>query len=329
MADKIAKTKGERSWLDIDPASEFSLANLPFGIISTKANPQPHVAVAIGSYALDLLVLSTHNEFKSLLPGHKDGDLGVFEQPTLNALAELPRLVVLTVRFTIQNILTDENDCPTFLRDDPELQKEVLILLSDVKMHLPMQIGDYTDFYAGMHHAVAVGTMFRGPENALQPNYKHLPVGYHGRSSSIVVSGTPIHRPQGQILDPSSTDPKLPRTCPSRKLDFELELGCFISRPNEMGKAIAADEAKEYIFGYVLLNDWSARDIQAWEYVPLGPFNGKNFATTISPWVVHPRALERFWSTGIPNDTPLQPYLQQSLKQNVFDIQLEVDITSQ
>jgi fumarylacetoacetase len=321
----------KKSWLDIDPASEFSLWNLPLGIISTKATPQPHVAVAIGSYALDLLVLSTHKDTKSLLKtdyGHKDG---VFEQPTLNALAQLGRKEVSGIRLAIHDVLIDgDRDIyDPFLRDDPELQKEVLIPLSDVKMHLPMQIGDYTDFYAGMHHAVAVGTMFRGPENALQPNYKHLPVGYHGRSSSIVVSGTPIHRPQGQILDPSSADPKLPTTCPSKKLDFELELGCFISRPNEMGKGIAADDADDYIFGYVLLNDWSARDIQAWEYVPLGPFNGKNFATTISPWVVHPTALDQFLSTGIPNDTPLQPYLQQILKLNVFDIQLEVHITSQ
>jgi fumarylacetoacetase len=192
-------------------------------------------------------------------------------------------------------------------------------------MHLPMAIGDYTDFYAGYHHAHAVGVMFRGEANALQPNYLHLPVGYHGRASSVVVSGAPVRRPVGQIL----VDGK-PVTGPSRKLDIELELGCFVGRGNEMGARIGVKEAEdECIFGYVLLNDWSARDVQTWEYVPLGPFNGKNFATTVSPWVVLADALEPFRARGIENATELQGYLKGGKEEGVFDIALEVDLTSE
>ncbi|KAK3492644.1 uncharacterized protein B0T23DRAFT_380147 [Neurospora hispaniola] len=195
-------------------------------------------------------------------------------------------------------------------------------------MHLPMVIGDYTDFYAGYHHAYAVGVMFRGPENALQPNYTHLPVGYHGRASSIVVSGTPVRRPVGQILQDPKADPKRPTVAPTQRLDIELELGCFISKSNPLGQPVGIDEAEEHVFGYVLLNDWSARDIQAWEYVPLGPFNGKNFATTISPWVVLADALEPFRTKGIENPTPVQEYLKEKKEATVYDIHLEVDLTT-
>ena len=195
-------------------------------------------------------------------------------------------------------------------------------------MHLPMAIGDYTDFYAGRHHAYAVGLMFRGPEDALQPNYTHLPVGYHGRASSIVVSGTPIRRPRGQIILDPAAQPKQPTTAPSRRLDIELELGCLIATPNEMGDAIDVNRAEDHIFGYVLLNDWSARDIQTWEYVPLGPFNSKNFASTVSPWVVLADALEPFRTRGVENETPLQDYLKEGREDTVFDIHLEVDLTS-
>lgn len=193
------------------------------------------------------------------------------------------------------------------------------------EMLLPMQVGDYTDFYAGYHHAYNVGVLFRGAENALQPNYTHLPVGYHGRASSIVVSGTPIRRPKGQRLAGGAKEPS---TGPSLKFDFELELGCFICKPNEMGESIGVDEADEHIFGYVLLNDWSARDIQAWEYVPLGPFNSKNFGTTISPWVVVPEALEPFRIQPLENKTPIQEYLKESRRENVYDIKLQVSLAS-
>jgi fumarylacetoacetase len=316
------------SWVDIDAASEFSLANLPFGIISTKGRSELRVGVAIGNYALDLSTVCSgpdkDEELWRLCWGRSPC---VVVAPTLNGLAALGSERVRKIRTAVRRFLSGTRR-PSWIKQDGSLPTHIFIPLSEVQMHLPMATGDYTDFYAGMHHAFAVGCMFRGPNNALQPNYKHLPVGYHGRSSSLVVSGTPIHRPRGQILDPSSADPKQPTTGPSKKLDFELEMGCFISRPNDMGKAIPVDEAMEYVFGYVLLNDWSARDIQSWEYVPLGPFNGKNFATTISAWVVHPDALDAFRTTGITNDVPLQPYLQESLKENVYDIQLEVDIKS-
>lgn len=316
------------SWVpDTAQGSDFSLANIPFGIVSTAPAQAPHAAVAIGASILDLEVLASHPRFSELFPslaGHE----AVFSQPTLNGFAALGRAVHREVRKGIQDLLSDNTPHPEFLRDNEELRKKALLPLRNAKMHLPMQIGDYTDFYAGYHHAYAVGVMFRGPQNALQPNYSHLPVGYHGRSSSIVVSGTPIHRPVGQILPDPTAEPKQPSTGLSRRLDIELELGCFISRPNEMGKAIKIDEAEDHIFGYVLLNDWSARDIQAWEYVPLGPFNGKNFATTISPWVVLADALEPFRTVGIENKTQLQDYLKDSRADSVFDIRVEVDLTS-
>ncbi len=315
------------SWVPNTAASsDFSLANIPFGIISTAADPSPHVGVAIGAHVLDLKALASHSDFSNVFPG-MDGP-AIFSQPTLNAFAALGRPVHRQVRGTIQEILSVNTNNPAFLKDNEELRAKALLPRPTVRVHLPMQIGDYTDFYAGYHHAYNVGVLFRGPQNALQPNYTHLPVGYHGRSSSIVPSGTSIRRPAGQILLDPTADPKQPVTGPSRRLDFELELGCFIARPNQMGESVSIDKAEEHIFGYVLVNDWSARDIQAWEYVPLGPFNSKNFATTISPWVVLADALESFRVRGIENATPLQPYLQESREDKVFDIQMEVDLTS-
>lgn len=191
-----------------------------------------------------------------------------------------------------------------------------------------MQIGDYTDFFAGKNHAYNAGCLFRDPKNALQPNYLHLPVGYHGRASSVVVSGTPIRRPNGQLLLDPKAEVKEPVFAPSKRLDIELELGCFICKENELGEPVKVTNAKEHIFGYVLMNDWSARDIQNWEYVPLGPFNGKNFGTTISPWVVLPSALESFRTKKLENETKLLSYLQEEEEKSVFDIQLEVDLTT-
>ncbi|KAK3303145.1 uncharacterized protein B0T15DRAFT_402140 [Chaetomium strumarium] len=317
------------SWVpDIDPCSDFSLANIPFGIISTADDRSPHAGVAIGSYVLDLKVLAANTDLTAVFPGI-NGLTETFSQPTLNAFARLGRAVHRQVRAGIQDLLSADTTQPSILRDNPDLRQKALLPQRAVKMHMPMEIGDYTDFYAGYHHAYAVGVMFRGPQNALQPNYLHMPVGYHGRASSVVVSGTPIHRPVGQILlDPSQAGPKQPVTAPSRKLDIELELGCFIARGNEIGRGISVGEAEEYIFGYVLLNDWSARDIQMWEYVPLGPFNGKNFATTISPWVVLADALEPFRARAIENKTELQAYLEEKREDNVFDIKLEVDLTT-
>jgi fumarylacetoacetase len=310
------------------PNADFSLENIPFGIISTEAISRPHAAVAIGSYACDLEVFSAHSDFYDrYFPALRDHP-GIFSQPTLDSFAALGREVHREVRATLQNMFTDGHPSShVFQEADKSLS--ILVPLDSVKMHLPMHIGDYTDFYAGVVHATHVGTMFRGPENALQPNYKHIPVGYHGRASSIVVSGTPIRRPWGQVVTDPAKVPKQPETRPSQKLDFEVELGCFISRSNDMGTPIDIEDAEDHIFGYVLLNDWSARDIQAWEYVPLGPFNGKNFATTISPWVVLHGALKPFMTAGEPNDTELQPYLHEKNKNNVFDITLSADLQSE
>ena len=316
------------TWVpDVSPESPFSLVNIPFGIISTAEDAARRVAVAIGSQVLDLKAISSHQAFSEIFPslvGHEN----VFSQPTLNDFAALGRATHRGVRGAIRDLLAAETSRPDVLRDNESLRSKALISQKKVTMHLPMAIGDYTDFYAGRHHAFAVGCMFRGPEDALQPNYTHLPVGYHGRASSIVVSGTPIRRPRGQIILDASAQPKQPTTAPCRRLDMELELGCLIATPNEMGEAIDVNSAEDHIFGYVLLNDWSARDIQTWEYVPLGPFNSKNFASTISPWVVLADALEPFRTKAIENETPLQEYLKEGQEDAVFDIELEVDLTS-
>ncbi|KAI1276964.1 hypothetical protein F5Y07DRAFT_364627 [Xylaria sp. FL0933] len=314
------------TWVpDVSLETPFSIANLPFGIISTSSDPAPHAAVAIGPHVLDLKVLSTDDRFKELFPD-LIGNENVFCEPTLNAFAALGRKIHRDVRDTIQRLLSAETPYPGILKDNKQLRQKALLSQRSVKMHLPISIGDYTDFYAGYHHAFAAGSLFRGPQHALQPNYTHLPVGYHGRASSIVVSGTPIRRPNGQILLDPSVEPKRPMTGPSRRLDMELELGCIIARPNRMGSSIKVADAEDHIFGYVLLNDWSARDIQAWEYVPLGPFNGKNFASTISPWVVLADALEPFRTKPIENKTEIQDYLKEIREDVVFDIELEVDI---
>jgi fumarylacetoacetase len=220
----------------------------------------------------------------------------------------------------------DDTPYPDVLKSNSALQKQALIPLSEIKTHLPFKIGDYTDFYAGLNHAYNVGVLFRGPANALQPNYKHLPVGYHGRASSVVVSGTPIRRPNGQILENPAAEKKVPIVSACRKLDIELELGAFVCRSNKMGEPVPIGEAEESIFGVVLMNDWSARDIQAWEYVPLGPFNAKNFGTTISPWVVLLDALEPFKTKGLENDAEILPYLREGSEKSFYDINLQVDL---
>ena len=311
-----------KSWLDVKESSHFSLANLPFGIISTEDNDRPRVAVAIGDYCLDLFAFASHDGFADL-----QFDISVLSQPTLNAFAALGRSVHRDVRQYLQKVLDDETPYAKLLKLNKSLQDQCLLPLSNVTLHLPMQIGDYTDFYAGKNHAFNVGCLFRGPANALQPNYTHLPVGYHGRASSVVVSGTPIIRPNGQILENPAADPKVPIYSPCKRLDIELELGAFICKNNAMGSPVPISKAADSIFGFVLMNDWSARDIQAWEYVPLGPFNSKNFGTTITPWVVLADALEPFRTKGIQNDMKLLPYLQEAEEKNLYDIKLEVELT--
>ncbi|RWQ96760.1 fumarylacetoacetase [Paecilomyces variotii] len=314
------------SWLNFPRDSPFSLANIPFGIISTKTTTSPVPAVAIGDHALNLSAFAASGGF-SQLPSIQQ-HLDVFNKPTLNAFAALGRPIHRAVREYIQAVFQADTPYPQVLKENAAVQKESLVLRSEVTNHVPMQIGDYTDFYAGLNHAYNVGVLFRGPDNALQPNYKHLPVGYHGRASSIVPSGTPIRRPNGQILANPAADPKVPTFSPCKRLDIELELAAFVSKPNNLGEPVPIDQAEDHIFGLVLMNDWSARDIQAWEYVPLGPFNAKNFATTITPWVVLLDALEPFRAPGLEpgNRESLLPYLREKRAANAYDIRLEFEL---
>lgn len=315
-----------RSWATIDPKTPFSIHNIPFGIISTPREPEPHAAVAIGGYALDLHVFAQNNGFSalSIIQPHQK----VFSERTLNSFAALGRPIHRVVREYLQSVLLDDGPFPEILMHNQHLKRLALVQLQDCTMHLPMAIGDYTDFYAGLNHAYNVGVLFRGPDNALQPNYKHLPVGYHGRASSVVVSGTPIRRPNGQILVDPKAEKTQPVFGPCKKLDLELELGCFVCRPSKLGEPVRIKDAPQHLFGVVLMNDWSARDIQAWEYVPLGPFNSKNFGTTISPWVVLMDALEPFATTGLPKDTDLLPYLDEGERRSHYAINLTATLTT-
>src|ERR1700760_838645 len=304
----------KRSWLDIAPDSHFSLANIPFGIITTQSNPSPRVATAIGSYAFDLFTFFFINDYAALsMTGDTDAataraHFDIFSSPTLNRFAEFGRPVTAAVRRHIQALFASDTPYGSLLRDNERVQRKVLIPLADVTMHLPFKIGDYTDYYVGLNHAMNCGRLMRGPGQELQPNYKHLPVGYHGRASSVVVSGTPITRPSGQILPaPGATTPIF-SAC--RKLDFELELGCFVGKANEMGTPVRIENAGEHLFGVVLMNDWSARDIQTWEMVPLGPFNAKNFGTSVSAWVVTMDALEPYLVPGLESERELLDYLK-------------------
>ncbi|KAL1997505.1 hypothetical protein VTN49DRAFT_36 [Thermomyces lanuginosus] len=313
------------SWLDISPTSPFSLDNIPFGVCSAEHQPEPRVAVAIGDYAFNLCGFADANGFKHLpsIQPHLD----VFRQSTLNAFAALGRTIHRQVRQYLREVFQKDTPYPDVLKDNKALQDELLVPLKYVRYHVPLKIGDYTDFYAGLNHARNMGSLLR-PSNPLMPNYKHLPVAYHGRASSVVVSGTPIVRPRGQVLEKPFGGTGEPFLSPSRWLDFELELAAFVCRSNKLGQPVSVDEADEYIFGFVLMNDWSARDIQAWEYVPLGPFNAKNFATTISPWVVLPDALEPFRTQALePADREsILPYLREKRASNVYDIKLEVEL---
>ncbi|QSZ30147.1 hypothetical protein DSL72_004667 [Monilinia vaccinii-corymbosi] len=321
-----------KSWLRIPPHSDFSILNIPFGIITSRhSQGTRRPAIRIGDHVLDLLAFSRSSGFHKL-PSFKD-HVSVFEEPTLNAFAALGQPLHGAVRKYIQDILREDTQYPELLRDNEEVQKECLLQVVDCKNHLPMSIGDYTDFFAGINHARNVGVMFRGPENALQPNYTHVPIGYHGRASTVVVSGTQVTRPNGQIiLDPKAPGSKKPIFGPSRRLDFELELGCFLCTGNELGEPIRVTEAAQNIFGYVLMNDWSARDIQSWEYVPLGPFNAKNFATTVSPWVVLQGAMAPFRTAKLETETSksgdLLDYLREESHATGLDIRLEIDLTT-
>lgn len=301
-----------KSFVEVAPDSHFPIQNLPFGVFSSDAGQAPRVGVAIGDRILDLAVL----EEAGLLPADPTGGR-VFARSSLNAFIALGRDSWRQVRERVSELL--RHDSPT-LRDDPALRARALVPMAGVRLHLPVEVGDYTDFYSSKEHATNVGSMFRDPKNALLPNWLHLPVGYNGRASSVVVSGTPVRRPNGQTKASTAEQPSFG---PSRKLDIELETAFIVGRGNELGEPIPVGEAERHIFGMVLMNDWSARDIQQWEYVPLGPFNAKSFATSISPWVVTLDSLEPFRVPGPPQDPEPLPYLRQVEKASV-DLRLEV-----
>ena len=298
-----------RSWVESAnaPDCDFPVQNLPFGVFSNGQPGSARIGTAIGDKILDLAVL----EAAGLLA--TDGT--VFDRTSLNAFMSLGSEVWSATRKRLSDFLT---------KSDAGLPGEALVDRASAQLHLPIKIGDYTDFYASREHATNVGTMFRDPDNALMPNWLHIPIGYNGRASTVVVSGTDVHRPLGQIKLPGDDAPIF---SPCRKLDIELEMGAIVGTPNTMGKPISMAQADEMIFGFMLLNDWSARDIQVWEYQPLGPFQAKAFATTVSPWVVTQEALAPYRTEGPAQDPTPLPYLRQAGAMN-FDIELAVDYLS-
>ncbi len=299
-----------RSFIPIDPKSDFPIQNLPYGVFSAHGLA-PRVGIAIGDYVLDLWELEQD--------GRLEVEIGTFAGSALNFFMQQGPKVWTKTRARISELL--RADHPE-LRDNEELRNLALVPMADVKLHMPFMVAGYTDFYSSKEHATNVGIMFRGKDNALQPNWLHMPIGYNGRASTVAVSGTKVCRPRGQLKPPNAEHPSFG---PCRRLDFELEMGAVIGQSSPMGQMLTEAQAEAMIFGFVLLNDWSARDIQQWEYVPLGPFQGKAFATSISPWVVTREALEPFRLDGPRQDPAPLPYLRQ-VKPNNYDLELEVGL---
>ncbi len=308
-----ANDPNRKSWIEIEPNSDFPIQNIPFGVFLTKENIVT-VGTRLGDFAIDLGALQQLGYFEGI-----ELTDDVFLQDTLNDFISDGKKTWRLVRNRIAEIF-DANNAD--LRDNKKHRDVVIFNMKDVEMQLPVFIGDYTDFFSSREHATNTGKMFRDPANALLPNWLHIPVGYHGRSSTIVPSGIPVHRPMGQTMPADATSPVFG---PSKLVDFELETAFITTDANIMGENIPVDEAEEYIFGMVLLNDWSARDIQKWEYVPLGPFLAKNFASSISPWIVTMDALEPFRCASPKQEPTPLPYLQQT-GDNAFDINLQVGI---
>lgn len=304
------------SWLPVPANSDFPIQNIPFGVFLTRDDVIT-IGTRIGDHAIDLGALHQLGYFKDI-PLTDD----IFLQDTLNDFISDGKKTWRLVRNRISEIFESTNQ---ELQKNKDHQKIVLFTMDEIEMQLPVHIGDYTDFYSSKEHATNVGKMFRDPENALLPNWLHLPVGYHGRSSTIIPSGTPIRRPNGQTLPKGAEKPVFG---PSKLLDFELEMAFITTDANAMGEPISVEEAEEYIFGLVLFNDWSARDLQKWEYVPLGPFLGKNFASSISPWIVTLDALEPFRVASPEQDPQPLPYLRQKGDKS-FDIKLEVELKTE
>ena len=300
-----------RSWVDgaNEPDGPFPLNNLPCGVFA-DGRRGPRCGVAIGRFVLDLAAMEGEGLVRA------EGGPPVFGEPAWNDFMVRGPKVWATLRERLVELLAEE--APERASVEPHL-----VPLAEAEMRMPFRVAGYTDFYAGRHHATNVGTMFRGPENALPPNWLHIPIGYNGRASSVVASGTPVRRPWGQIRPAGEEAPVF---APSRRFDIELELGAVVGMPSEPGRPVTVAEADAMIFGHVLLNDWSARDVQAWEYQPLGPFQAKATATTISPWIVTAEALRPFRVPSPPREVPLLPYLEEPGPLQ-HDIALEVELT--
>jgi len=309
----IANDPSRKSWIPVSADSDFPIQNIPFGVFLTRDDVIT-IGTRIGDYAIDLGALHQLGYFNNI-PLTDD----IFLQDSLNDFISDGKKTWRLVRNRISDLFESGNH---ELQANEEHKSIVLFRMDEIEMQLPVQIGDYTDFYSSREHATNIGKMFRDPDNALLPNWLHLPVGYHGRSSTIVPSGTPIRRPYGQTLPKGSENPVFG---PSQLVDFELEMAFITTDANALGEPIPVKEAEDYIFGMVLFNDWSARDIQKWEYVPLGPFLSKNFASSISPWIVTLDALEPFRVPGPKQQPEPMPYLRHSGKTS-FDIHLEVDL---
>lgn len=305
-----------KSWVEVKADSHFPIQNLPYGVFKTQRRA-PRSGIAIGEFIVDLQYLAEEGYFQKIgFPAHQ-----VFSKPQLNDFMACGREVWDAVRLRVMDLLDVDNG---------ELQsiwsKKSLCLVpqKEATMLLPVKVPNYTDFYSSMQHAYNVGCMFRDPNNALLPNWKHLPVGYHGRASSITLSGSAFHRPKGQMKPPTE---EIPIFGPTKQLDFELEMAFVVGKPTQLGDSVSVNDALNHIFGFQIFNDWSARDIQSWEYVPLGPFLGKNFCSTVSPWLVTPEALEPFKVESPKKDTPILPYLEEK-GLSTYDINLEVSIQS-
>lgn len=305
-----------KSWLNISNKHDFSIHNIPFGVFYTEGNKNTaRCGTILGDNVIDLKTLF---ELGYFLPIPQLTE-NYFKEKSLNNFLSLGNEVCYRVRRHIQNLFLEEN---TEIKS--EHRNKIIFNVNQVENLLPIQVGDYVDFYSSIEHATNVGKMFRDETNPLLPNWKYIPIGYHGRSSSIVVSGTPFKRPKGQIR-PNDAEPPFYGLC--RHLDFELEMAFITNKTTQMGETISPNDAENYIFGLALLNDWSARDIQKWEYVPLGPFLGKSFATSLSPWIVSLDALKDFALEGEKKDLEELDYLKCS-KKGLYDIKLEAYIQS-
>lgn len=304
-----------KSFIAYDAESDFSIHNIPFGVAFIN-DEYPTCVTRIGDSIIDLAELYNAGYLSDV--GLEEN---VFEAMVLNPFIELGKNITVPVREKIQSLFLENSE----LKEDKTFLKHAIFSLDQVDMMLPVHIPNYTDFYSSIEHATNVGKMFRDPENALLPNWKHLPVGYHGRASSIVGTKVSLHRPSGQTMPPGADQPVFG---PSKRLDFELEMAFITNTYTEIGESISTQNAEDHIFGMVLFNDWSARDLQKWEYVPLGPFLAKNFGSSVSPWIVTLEALDPFRVPGPTQDPEVLPYLKYEGKKN-FDVKLQVGITPQ